>query len=516
VLSTGRIDSLEVFRPDMKRKLTVILASDVAGYSRLVHEREEETIASFRQAAAELDDLVREHNGRVFNTAGDAILAEFSSAVSAVRCAVRFQTINDERNALETPSRRVLFRMGLAIGDVMVTETGDLLGDAVNVAARLQILAEPGGICVSDDVQIHAARKMSAELTFRDIGEQSLRNIDHPVRAFRLKPKGADEEPEPAKTRSRLSRGSLAVAISAGTIVIAAVFVAFWYPGYATWTAAPPGKLELASVDKQSRFDPARVPLVDDAGRIALAEYVKSPDVKALAISAERWATASGQPDAESAKREALERCRHGPARSPCRIYSVGMDVLWQPPARRTADAGAHVEPLDIPLVAADLPVLTPWMRGRIEDHYLGKADHRAAALSVSRGGLALPIGRGTRGEAIRLAMEKCEDFRQVPCLLVSVDGFLTVQVPKSRPVTGLFVLAAEPGLSDADRDRLAEAYRAPDWRAVVRGVRGGWHVVGGKASEAEAVDAAIKSCSRDDEGCRIYAIGNFRVSDQQ
>jgi hypothetical protein len=192
------------------------------------------------------------------------------------------------------------------------------------------------------------------------------------------------------------------------------------------------------------------------------------------------------------------------------------MEVLWQPPAHRTADADAHVEPLDVALVAADLPVLTPWMRGRIEEHYIGKSDHRAAALSVSRGGLALPIGRGTRAEAIRLAMERCEDFRQVPCLLVSVDGFLTVQIPKSRPVTGLFVVAAEPGLSDADRDRLAQAYRAADWRAVARGVRGGWHVVGAKASEAEAVDGAIKSCSRDDEGCRIYAISNFRVSDQQ
>jgi class 3 adenylate cyclase len=130
----------------MRRTLTVILASDVAGYSRLVADREEETIDRFRQAATIFTDLVKKYQGAVFNTAGDAILAQFDSAVDATRCALDIQDANNANNVHVPEQQKLLFRIGIAIGDVLVAENGDLLGDAVNVAARLESLAEPGGI----------------------------------------------------------------------------------------------------------------------------------------------------------------------------------------------------------------------------------------------------------------------------------------------------------------------------------------------------------------------------------
>src|SRR5882757_410100 len=113
----------------MRRILTVILASDVAGYSRLVAEREEATIHRFREASTILSDLVTKYQGTVFNTAGDAILAKFDSAVDAVRCAIDFQDVNNAHSAQDPEPERLLFRIGIAIGDVLVSDDGDLLGD---------------------------------------------------------------------------------------------------------------------------------------------------------------------------------------------------------------------------------------------------------------------------------------------------------------------------------------------------------------------------------------------------
>src|SRR5437879_1521774 len=144
----------------MRRTLTVILASDVAGYSRLVADREEETIRRFTEASRVFWDLVKKHQGSVFNTAGDAILAKFDSAVDAVRCAIDIQDANNSENVQVPDEQKLLFRIGIAIGDVLVSDNGDLLGDAVNVAARLENLADAGGICISDEVRSHVLNKI--------------------------------------------------------------------------------------------------------------------------------------------------------------------------------------------------------------------------------------------------------------------------------------------------------------------------------------------------------------------
>ena len=165
----------------MKRKIAAIFAADIAGYSRLVAEDEEETLrrlASYREV---IDDFIAKAGGRIFNTAGDAVLAEFPSAVDAVRCAIDIQESLRTRNMAYPPSRQMSFRIGITIGDV-VERNGDLLGDGVNIAARLEGLAEVGGICVSRAVHEQVANKLSVQ--FADIGAQEVKNIPTPVHAY--------------------------------------------------------------------------------------------------------------------------------------------------------------------------------------------------------------------------------------------------------------------------------------------------------------------------------------------
>jgi class 3 adenylate cyclase len=166
--------------PSVKRKIAAILAADIAGYSRLVAEDEEETLRRLDSYRAVFSDFITRFGGRIFNTAGDAILAEFSSAVDAVRCAIDVQESLRTRNLAYAPSRQMSFRIGITIGDV-VERDGDLLGDGVNIASRLESLAQAGGICISRSVYEAVANKIS--LKFADLGLQQLKNIPEGVHA---------------------------------------------------------------------------------------------------------------------------------------------------------------------------------------------------------------------------------------------------------------------------------------------------------------------------------------------
>ncbi len=168
------------------RRLAAILAADVAGYSRLMGVDEGGTLRALKAVRGELvDPKITEHNGRLVKTTGDGLLVEFSSVVDALRCATEVQGGIVERNAALPMDSRIEFRIGINVGDVVV-EDGDIFGDGVNVAARLEALAEPGGICVSARVQEDASGKL--DLAFEDMGEQQLKHIARPVRAYRVRP----------------------------------------------------------------------------------------------------------------------------------------------------------------------------------------------------------------------------------------------------------------------------------------------------------------------------------------
>jgi adenylate cyclase len=167
------------------RRLAAILAADVAGYSRLIGADEGGTLERLRALRRELlDPKIAEHRGRLVKTTGDGLLIEFASVVDALCCAVEVQHEMAGRNAIAQPDNRIEFRVGINVGDILV-EDGDIFGDGVNVAARLEALAEPGGICVAARVQEDAAGKL--DLAFDDLGEQQLKNIVRPVRVYRVR-----------------------------------------------------------------------------------------------------------------------------------------------------------------------------------------------------------------------------------------------------------------------------------------------------------------------------------------
>src|ERR1700758_4010805 len=168
----------------VERRLAAILAADVAGYSRLIEADEEGTLKRLKALRREVvDPKLAEHRGRIVKTTGDGLLVEFASVVDALRSAAEVQAALAEGNKPLPPDRRIEYRIGIHQGDIVV-EDGDIFGDGVNVAARLEGLADPAGICVSARVQEDAAGKL--DLAFEDIGEQQLKNIARPVRVYRI------------------------------------------------------------------------------------------------------------------------------------------------------------------------------------------------------------------------------------------------------------------------------------------------------------------------------------------
>jgi len=181
----------------VERRLAAILTADVAGYSRLMGADEEGTLAALKACRRELiDPKIAEHRGRMVKTTGDGALLEFASAVDATRCAVEIQRAMAERNAVIPEDRRIEFRIGINVGDVIIDE-GDIYGDGVNIAARVQTLASPGSICLSENAYKQVKGKLA--LDFSDIGERQLKNIAQPVRVYDVRLDDSPARPTLAK-----------------------------------------------------------------------------------------------------------------------------------------------------------------------------------------------------------------------------------------------------------------------------------------------------------------------------
>jgi class 3 adenylate cyclase len=186
---TPRRENTLLTRENLVRRLTAIFAADVAGYSRLTGMDEEGTHVRLKEHLRVLiDPKVAAHRGHIVKNTGDGFLAEFNSVVDAMRCAVDVQRGMAERNSDVPPNNRIEFRIGINVGDI-IEDNGDIFGDGVNVAARLETIAEPGGICVSDDA--HRQLRDKLDIVFDDVGEQNLKNIGRPIRVFRVRDRGA-------------------------------------------------------------------------------------------------------------------------------------------------------------------------------------------------------------------------------------------------------------------------------------------------------------------------------------
>jgi len=541
----------------MKRKIAAIFAADIAGYSRLVAEDEEETLrrlASYRQVT---DDFIARGGGRIFNTAGDAVLAEFPSAVEAVRCAIDIQESLRTRNMAYPPSRQMSFRIGITIGDV-VERDGDLLGDGVNIAARLEGLAEVGGICISRAVHEQVANKLSVQ--FADIGEQEVKNIPTPVHAYMVAMRREDgtyatpQVRKPAKAHGAaqpnwmwpvavtvVSLAAIGVGgflyftkleTSAPSKVAAPIGAASPAPSAvaaAQPSPAPPAPAATVAPSPSSspmavsseKFGVANIPFISDKTRATLAlDYAPAANFKAFSLNIGGFnAFVVGQPSEEAAKSAAVEQCqkRADTAQSPrkCELYAVGDTVVYahgRPPMpalpwiRHDATTGQ-------PFVAKNVPLTREASKTRLEAVYAPARKNKALALGPG-GSLFFSIASDSVEEAVRRALESCGGIAGVACMIVALNDNFVVPIPASLRITGFFKAAGNTAISADARDdvgrRLAEAWN--DWNAVAVGAAGRPGLGLKAATEQAAVDAALAECAKRDGNCQIIAIGPFAV----
>ena len=225
------------------RKIAAILVADVVGYSRLAGADEDRTLSRLRGLRSDLiDPAIAAHHGRIVKRTGDGSLIEFRSVVDAVRCAIEVQNGLIERNAGLPPERRIEFRVGIHLGDVVEESDGDLMGDGVNIAARLESICEPGAICLSEDAYRQVSGRLDMEVT--DLGPTKLKNIEKPIRAYSLEV-GKPALAKPAKTGAPFRR-SMAALLVAGVAALIAIAAGAWH----FWgvNRAPPEAAQLSIV----------------------------------------------------------------------------------------------------------------------------------------------------------------------------------------------------------------------------------------------------------------------------
>jgi class 3 adenylate cyclase len=340
--------------PALVRKLATILSADVAGYSRLMAEDEEQTLLTFRAHSAVFEALVAEHRGRIFNRAGDAILAEFDSAVESVRCATDIQAALQTRNGQLPEGRRVRFRIGVNLGDVLV-QGEDLLGDGVNVAARIQTAAEPGGICLSGSVYDQIRNKLS--LSFKPLGEMSFKNIPQPVRTFSITGTESDVAlPAPESTR----RGRAgAVAAIVATVLLLVAGGGYWALSQNRPDAAAPAAVPEQAEPKQPERAVLSAVKAPEAAPKPLVEPAPPPAPTAAPADA-RSPVAAGSKPPETASPPAANAAP-ADARPPEAAGPITAAPAEQkPPAPATAAAPPRRAVAPVPPRVATAPPAAP------------------------------------------------------------------------------------------------------------------------------------------------------------
>jgi class 3 adenylate cyclase len=343
---------------NVKRRLTCILAADAVGYSQQMGQDEEGTIRVLSSHRAIIDGIITFHGGRIVSTAGDSVLAEFSSVVEAVRCAVEVQEALKTRNDTLPESRRMLFRVGVNLGDVVVKDN-DLLGDGVNVAARLETLAEPGGICISSSVYDQITGKL--DLGFKDIGEQALKNISRPIRVYRVSGTGVPQAP-PAPPQRAPAPKSFPWGIVA-TAVVALAGIGAWQTGWMRFGASdrPSQKAAVAPVADPPRSVPAPpagvAPAIDAITQgvrestDAIRKQVEAEVSRAL-TDADATRTAKSNAAAEAAASRVRARAEVDAARIRKDAEEAAARTKAEPAAADKV-AKASVAPAPAPAVAA-------------------------------------------------------------------------------------------------------------------------------------------------------------------
>jgi adenylate cyclase len=507
----------------MKRKIAAILAADVAGYSRLVADDEEEALRRLAAYRGIFDEFIANHGGRIFNTAGDAVLAEFASSVEAVRCAVEVQESLRTRNLAFPPSRQMLFRVGITIADV-VERDGDLLGDGVNIAARLEGIADPGGICVSRAVYEQVANKIS--VAFTDIGHQSVKNIPEPVHAFVIP--AAPGSAGAGKRRSA-ARAAQSGSYRLPTLVLSA-FTAIVVSGALAWvilkpmppvptptpTSAPATKAEttvpVAPTSTAAKPSEPPSPVKDVKSANGAVEPPASPTATATVSAPTAPAGTAAEPhgSAPATPRPAAETA---PSSLPAPT-AVSPPTPTEAKARTSDPAAAAFtwDPLiERPFDIRALPIVPLDLHASVRSAMAGATGHKALAVA-SNGKFAVGNSAGSSDEAVRQALDACTRQGST-CRVLAVDDKYVVPLPRTVFVRGIFDPLTADQVPAAERPHLAQRLAAAlGWSAVAIGTSGRAGVGQGAANEADAIKAALADCAARDSNCRLIAIGPFRV----
>ena len=514
----------------MKRKIAAIMAADIAGYSKLVAEDEEETLRRLESYRAVFQDFVSRFSGRIFNTAGDAILAEFPSAVDAVRCAIDVQESLRTRNLAYPASRQMSFRIGITVGDV-VERDGDLLGDGVNIAARLEGLAAPGGLCVSRTVYEQVSSKLS--VAFVDIGEQEVKNIPAPIHAYTLLLGAGGGRAQAQGGRKKRASATLvwATALSAACTAALAVLAGFYFTGLRT-NAAPPSlaappppatpvvEAVPPTPPQRQALVPEAVPFITDRLRTALREeYLPAPDHKAFAVSFGASGLITDQKDDETAKAAALESCQRAQnSFNPgvkCEIYAVGNTVVFSrehipmPPEPWLIRDAA----IERPFAVKDVPLVDDNVRGAIDRLY--RPGRKPKALALAPQGISHFFGAtANTEEAVRRSLEACGARAKVACMIVAVDDVFVVPIPTTMKAVGFFHAIGNAAIRQGARDDLARRLgNTNGWNAVAVGADGWPGLMLKAANEQSAIEGALADCNKKDRACHVIGIGPFAVA---
>jgi len=372
----------------VKRRLVTILAADAVAYSRLMSEDEEGTLRVLAAHRAVIDGIVAFHDGRIVNTAGDSVIAEFESPVQAVRCAVEIQDALKTRNDTLPESQRLLFRIGINLGDVMV-KGDDLLGDGVNVAARLEGIAEPGGVCISSSVHDQISGKLDLQL--QDIGEQNLKNISRPIRTFRIRTAPPPSTP-PGRRPRRLAWG--------GGLLAAAGLLAFvlWRLGLPLSTAPADVAGQPASPPVVHEATGVAANVANDSARSEQAAEVARAAAKAEADVIREAAIAVGAAEKERAHAEA-RRIRAEAERDAARLRAKSAERASRPAAEKQST------PLSPPTLPAPAPYDGDWQL-KLDCPAWEKSGPRRESLPVHIAASSIVVEHGVDGQPASFRMQ--------------------------------------------------------------------------------------------------------------
>ena len=560
----------EMTDTNLVRRLTSILSLDVVAFSTMSARDEEHALALLASRLDTAGTLVRQHRGRAFKMTGDGLLAEFASPVEAVRAALEIQEAMRSANATSQADDQLTLRIGVNLGDVV--ESGDdLMGDAVNVAVRLESISEVGGVCISSSVYEQIVGKLM--LGAEDLGDQHLKNIPRPIHAYRLTIDGARPaaiaHPAHAVARSMPRTRLFLVGGAAAALILGALAGTFYLrhptpspslqiaePTSASPVPAPPipetaarpaapspvAPSPVAPADPQTTAAPQPpapsaappaprlfaakdVPFVPDYHWRALRNYTDAPGAKAFALSVRGiFGTAMDRVDVAAARQAALDDCNRKVEREvsvvraydSCVLYAVENDVVWsfRPPPMPPAPYVPAARPSPpIPFDPATAPLLSALARERLPVHYLTNRHHRALVLGHNRFDWWTPSE--TDADAIRRNLQICGHLTGRPCVVYALNNEVLVRTPQTMRPTDIFTPQdIGAALDDAQTKALEQYLVANDWRSVALAANGRMGIVSGRSSEQDATSMALQAC-RDAGGsdCAIRAIGAFTVA---